>query len=163
MLNKKQIKKLIEDNKLIENYIDLETQLTPNGFDFSAEKIFRIKGKGKLDFSNSERVLPKVEEIIPENSWWFLEKGAYKIRTNEIINLPNNLIAVSFPRSSLLRMNAFTQHGVWDAGFKGKSEFILIVENEQGIEIKENARINQLIFVPIDESEAYDGIYKNIK
>ncbi len=170
MLNKKQIKKLIEEKNLIENYADLEKQLTPNGFDFSVEKIFNIKGKGKLDFSNSERVIPKTEEIKPlkknkedKYGWWFLEKGAYKIRTNEIINLPNNLTAISFPRSSLLRMGVFTQHGVWDAGFEGKSEFILIVENKEGIEIKENARINQLIFIPIDESEAYDGIYKNIK
>lgn len=39
MLNKSQIKKLIEEKKLIESAIDVETQLTPNGFDLTAGAI----------------------------------------------------------------------------------------------------------------------------
>jgi len=37
---------------------------------------------------------------------------------------------------------------------------VLIVGNQQGIKIKQNARIAQLIFLPISEvKEGYNGIY----
>lgn len=170
MLNKKEIEQLIDEKNLIENYINLNKQLTPNGFDLTVGKIFEFDSPGVLDFSNSERVVPEGREIFPkkdkaddEFGWWGLEKGAYKIRTNEKVNLPNNLAALGFSRTTLLRMGALTQNGVWDAGFKGKGEFILTVENSQGIRIKENGRIVQLVFFRVEETEEYSGVYKNLK
>lgn len=169
MLNKEEIKKLIIEDKLIENYINLDIQLTPNGFDLTVGGVFIFEKAGRIDFSNSERFIPELEEIAPikkskedKFGWWILKKGAYKIRTNEIVNLPNNLIALAFTRTSLLRIGAFTQHGVWDAGFSGRGEFILVVENNCGIELKENSRIVQLVFFRINETSTYKGIYKDL-
>lgn len=170
MLNKDEIKLLVDKEKLIENYINLEKQLTPNGFDLTVEKIFKFTGIGRLDFSNRERFIPETEELIPQKlqpldkyAWWNLDKGSYKVRTNEVVNLPSNLVGLMFSRTSLLRMGAFTQHGVWDAGFQGKGEFILVVENLQGIRIKQNARLVQLVFFKINPTENYQGIFKNLK
>lgn len=170
MLNKKEIKELIKQKKLIEGQIDLDVQLTPNGIDLTASKIFAFDKPGALDFSNKERVVPEAKEIIAKKKnpadkfgWWNLKKGIYKIRTNETVNLPNDLVALAFSRTSLLRMGAFTQHGVWDAGFRGKGEFILAVENPKGIKIKQNARVAQLIFLKANETEEYQGIYKNLR
>ena len=167
MLNKVQIEKLVNQNNLIKGYINLDKQLTPNGFDLSVAQIFEFTSSGSLDFSNNERVLPETKEILPKKAtpedkygWWQLEKGVYKVRTNETVSLPNNLIAMAFSRTSLLRMGAFTQHGVWDAGFCGKSEFVLIIENPKGIKLKQNARIAQLVFLSIDETESYKGVYQ---
>jgi len=170
MLNKNEIKNLIEEKKLISNFINLDKQLTPNGFDMTVAQVSEYDGAGCLDFSNNERVIPRTKELVPvkrkpddKYGWWRLKKGAYKIVTNEIVNIPNDLIAVAFTRSSLLRMGAFTQNGVWDAGFTGKSEFILIVENPHGIELKQNARVIQLIFDRVNEvEEGYKGIFKEI-
>jgi len=170
MLNKKQIKKLIEDKDLIKGHINLEKQLASNGFDLTAGEIFSFTQIGRIDFSNKERVIPKGEAIAvvkdkPQDKfgWWNLERGAYKVRTNEEVNLPNDLTALAFSRTSLLRAGAFTHHGVWDAGFCGKGEFILTVENPRGIKIKENARISQIVFFKISETAGYKGIYKNLK
>ena len=169
MLNKQEIKKLINEKKLIEDCIDLETQLTPNGFDLTAGKIYEFDAAGAVDFSNKERVVPDGKELVPEKKngedkfgWWNLKTGAYKIRTNETVNLPNDLVAQAFTRTTLLRMGAFTQHGVWDAGFHGRGEFVLIVGNPLGIKVKQNARIAQLVFLPTKETEGYKGIYNNI-
>lgn len=166
MLNKSQIKKLVTEKKLIENYINLETQLTPNGFDLTVGEIFEFVSAGAVDFSNKERVVPEGKAILPEkqkpgdkHGWWNLAKGVYKIRTNETVNLPNDLTALAFSRTTLLRAGAFTQHGVWDAGFSGSGEFILSVENPSGIKIKQNARVAQLVFLGVDETEGYNGIY----
>jgi deoxycytidine triphosphate deaminase len=146
----------------------LDTQLTPNGFDLTVGAVLEFDTPGSLDFSNKERVVPEGEEIVPQKEnpqdkfgWWNLKKGVYKIRTNEVVNLPADLIAIAFSRTSLLRMGAFTQHGVWDAGFKGRSEFILVVDNPKGIKIKQNARIAQIIFFKINETkQSYQGIYQ---
>ncbi len=144
--------------------------MAPNGFDLTVGKIFEFESAGDIDFSNSERVVPQGKELIPEKikqedtcGWWVLPQGAYKIRTNEAVNLPNNLAALGFTRTSLLRMGALTQNGVWDAGFKGKGEFILVVSNSKGINIKQNARVVQLIFIGLEETEEYQGIFKNLK
>lgn len=169
MLNRKEIQQYIKEQNLITDYPDLEIQLTPNGFDLTVAKVFMFDTEGALDFSNKERKLPEGKEILAKKQksqdkfgWWSLKKGVYKIRTNEVVNLPNNLIALAFSRTSLLRMGAFTQHGVWDVGFRGRSEFILVVENPKGIKLKQNARIAQLIFMRINETDkGYRGIYQN--
>lgn len=170
MLNKDEIRQLVEKDVLVENYINQEKQLTPNGFDLTVEKIFEYNLGGALDFSNKERIIPETKEIFPKKEnlqdkygWWQLKRGIYKIKTNEIVKIPNNLAAFAFSRTSLLRMGAFTQHGAWDAGFRGKSEFILVVENPGGIKIKENARIVQLVFFRVEETEGYKGIYQDLK
>lgn len=167
MLNEKEIVNLIQEEGLVQNYPHLDTQIQPNGFDITVSKIFRFKEGGRIDFSNSEREIPDCEEIEPkkrseedEYGWWKLEDGAYKVMMNERVNLPKDLAALGFPRSSLLRMGAFTQNAVWDAGFSGEGEFILVVENSEGIEIKENARVAQLVFLPLEEvEEGYRGVY----
>lgn len=170
MLNREEIKSLISSKKLIAGFIDLDTQLTPNGFDLTCASVYEFGGPGKADFSNKERLLPECRELLPVKKnpldsfgWWELKKGIYKVRTNEAVNLPNDLIALAYSRTTLLRMGAFTQHGVWDAGFNGKGEFILFVENPSGMSLKQNARVAQLIFEPITHtSEGYQGIYKNL-
>ncbi len=170
MLNKLQIKQLIEKENLIQDYMNLDKQLTPNGFDLTVGKVFEFSSCGSLDFSNKERLLSEEKELFPQKinpedkfGWWQLGPGSYKVRTNEQVSLPNNLIALAFSRTSLLRLGAFTQHGVWDAGFSGKGEFILTVANVQGMRLKQNARIAQLVFLKVDETEGYQGIYNNLK
>ncbi len=171
MLNKEEIERLVKEKGIIEGYIDLNTQLTPNGFDLTAANIFGFNNKGQIDFSNKERILPESDEINPRKlsneekfGWWDLNKGIYKVKTNEIVNLPNDLIAMAFTRTSLLRMGVFTHHGVWDAGFRGRSEFVLVVDNSYGARIKQNARVVQLVFFRINETkEGYNGVYQHKK
>lgn len=170
ILNRESIARLIKENNLVSGYINLDIQLTPNGFDLSCGQVFEFASRGALDFSNSERVVSYEKEVKPRKlkpkdkfGWWNLKKGAYKIRSNETINLHNELIALATPRSSLLRNGVFTQTAVWDAGFKGRSEFILVVENKNGVKIKQNARIIQIVFFRINKTnQGYKGIYQNI-
>jgi len=168
VLNRAQIELFIRNESLISGYPDLETQLTPNGFDLTANKVFEFDSCGSLDFSNKERIIPQTMELLPvkqnpkeETGWWDLKTGAYKIEANEFLRLPKNIIGIAFPRSSLLRMGAFTQTGIWDAGFNGKSEFILVVQNPRGLRLKQNARLIQMVFEKIKAvNKGYQGIYQ---
>lgn len=170
MLNKAEIKQLIEQKQLIQGYLDLALQLTPNGFDLTAGQLYKFNNAGALDFSNQERRLAQAFELTPQKKqaqddfgWWHLKPGAYKVKTNETVNLANNLVALAFSRTSLLRMGGFTQNGVWDAGFCGKGEFLLVVTNSLGLSLKQNARLVQLVFFRVEETEEYQGIYKNLQ
>jgi dUTP pyrophosphatase len=120
--------------------------MTPNGFDLTVKEVHSFTTAGALDFSNKQRQLPECRLVEPrkrdaedEFGWWELAPGAYKVVTNEVVTLPNDLIGMAFPRSSLLRMGAGTQTGVWDAGFSGTSEFLLTVFNPKGVALKQNA------------------------
>ena len=160
MLCKEDIRKLILEKKLIENYIDLEKQLQPNGFDCTLHSIYSLSGEGRIDFDNKERVLPKVKELEFKNDWIYLEKGFYKARINEVINLPNDVAALARPRSTMVRCGVNVLTAVWDAGYRGRSEVGLAVY--RGVWIKKNARIVQLVFFRLSgESEGYKGIYQN--
>lgn len=167
-LSRQEILWRIQKENLIQDFIDLEVQLTPNGFDLTCGWVYEFDSAGAIDFSNRERLIPQGCQILPQKKspedkfgWWQLKQGIYKIKTNEIVNLPFDLIALAFSRSSLLRAGAFTQHGVWDAGFKGRGEFILAVENPFGLQLKQNARIAQLIFLPITKTnKGYQGMYQ---
>ncbi|MEW6329384.1 MAG: deoxyuridine 5'-triphosphate nucleotidohydrolase, partial [Candidatus Micrarchaeota archaeon] len=52
---------------------------------------------------------------------------------------------------------------VWDPGYEGRSESLLVVENARGIKLKRNARLVQLVFVKLagEAREVYSGKYKN--
>ena len=165
-LNRSQLKERIQEDELISNFIDLETQLQPAGFDVTVSEIHKFKDSGKLDFSNGEREIPeteKVETVKKDDGDDFgryrLEEGSYKVVMNEEVDIPENLTGYAFPRSSLLRMGCTVDNAVWDAGYTGTGSFLLIVENDEGVEIKENARVNQLVFERIDSTEGYSGQY----
>ena len=164
MLNNREILKLIREQKLIENCECIAEHITPNGFDLSVESIEEFNGDGTL--LKNGKILPQTEEVMfgdGEDKYW-LRQGVYKVKTREAINMPNNLVGFAFPRSSLLRMGIITQTGVWDAGFKGKSEFALVVTNPFGVSIEIGARIIQICFDWISEvDKGYDGSYQNLK
>jgi dUTP pyrophosphatase len=167
-LNREELRELIEEEGLIQNYVNLETQLTPQGFDLTVDEIHEYQGSGKLDFSNDEREIPDSKPIEPEKKnpeddygWWNLEKGTYKVVMNEKVDIPNNLAGFAFPRSSLLRMGVTIENAVWDSGFTGTGSFKISVDNPEGVEIKENARVNQLVFERVEETEeGYSGKYQ---
>ncbi|MDY6768662.1 MAG: deoxyuridine 5'-triphosphate nucleotidohydrolase [Candidatus Nanohaloarchaea archaeon] len=168
-LHREELRQRIEEDDLIQDYPHLDTQLTANGFDLTAGEIHRYEGSGQLDFSNDERELPETTPIEPEKrdasdeyGWWELDPGVYKIVANETVRLPNDLMAFTVPRSSLLRMGATIDNAAWEAGFEGRGAFMLHVENPEGIAIKENARVNQIVFVPLEGSveDGYDGMYR---
>lgn len=159
-----QIKEKIINEKLVENYIDLMIQLQPNSFEFTIHKIYNIEGTPIIGFDNKNRVLCNYKELKFDNNYIKLDYGIYKILFNEIVNIPNNIFAIGFPRSSLIRVGCDIKTTIWDSGFSGKSEALLIVNNKNGLILQKNARILQLLFCELSTSvkKGYDGIYNKL-
>lgn len=162
MLNDKILRKLIEENGLVTEYLDLDKQLQPSGFDLSLESVEEYLGGGAVDFSNKERVIAETRKVEPdEKDWIHLKKGVYKVIYNEVVKMPLNVAAIARTRSTLLRNGAEVGTAVWDPGYEGRSSSMLTVHNPHGLRLKKDARVAQLIFFETgDVEKGYSGVYQ---
>lgn len=148
-LNREEIRRLILDGDppLVAGYAGLEAQLQPNGFDLTARAVARFVEPGRLGVSDADRVLPEVEALeFGGDGWLWLPPGAYRVTFNEVVSLPPDLMALGRPRSSLLRCGASLHTAVWDAGYRGRSQSLLVVQHPGGLGLERGARVGQLVF-----------------
>jgi dUTP pyrophosphatase len=168
ILNNKMILEHIKNIDMITGYIDLETQLQPNGFDLTIDEISELVhgSLSRLDFDNKNRSIPDTNKIrwleTTDGEVIYLDEGVYKFKVNETIKLPENIMAISIQRSSLMRMLCDTNIGLWDCGYHGSGYSILKVHNPDGITVYRNARIIQVIFMRASTpTDVYKGIYQH--
>lgn len=165
MLSHEELVSLVNNKPpLVEHMIDPDIQIQPNGIELTLHRIELHENSGAIAFDNSERKLPRTKNLdFDSEGWIHLPKGSYKIMFNEIVNIPKNIAATAKPRSSLLRCGATVETAVWDAGYSGRSESLLVVYNENGFKIKKNARVLQLLFFRLGEEvrKGYSGVYQN--
>jgi dUTP pyrophosphatase len=163
VLGKQDILRLIrQEPPLIRDYINLEEQLQPNGFDLTLREVSMIQTGCQIGVSNTQRVLSTLSPLV-FNGVDYLElvAGAYVITFNEIVSLPRNVMALGAPRSSLLRCGVTINMAVWDAGYSGRGQALLVVYNPQSFRVQRNARIAQLVFFEMgDDTEGYSGAYQ---
>ena len=169
ILSKNEIDELMKlDPPLVEDMIDPDTQIQVNGCELTVDRVFAFAGAGSgvgaIAFENSERVLSECTELTfddDDDGWIDLPAGSYKIVSKEIVHIPKDAIAIARPRSSLLRCGVSVETAVWDAGYEGKSECLLIVFNKDGFRMKRGARVVQLLFMMLASgTDGYDGAYQ---
>jgi len=168
ILSKNNILALIQQKPpLIESFVNLEEQLQPNGFDLTLKEVAMIQSVGQIAVSNKNRQISSLCPLVFNGMDNVdLVPGSYIITFNEIVNMPKNLMALGAPRSSLLRCGVTVQTAVWDAGYSGRSQSLMIVYNPYNFRVQRNARIAQLVFFELaEETEGYKGAYQgeNIK
>ena len=118
--------------------------------------------EGRITVDNSQRALPDLAPLAFDGLGFIdLMPGPYIITYNEVVNLPANLMALGRPRSSLLRCGVSIGTAVWDAGYSGRSQSMLVVYNPRGFRLQKNARVMQLIFFELTgPTGGYDGVYQ---
>jgi dUTP pyrophosphatase len=147
---------------LVEGFVNLGEQVQVNGFDLTLRDIAVPQSAGNIPVSTSRRVLPDLSPLVFNGLGSIdLVPGTYIITYNEIVNLPKNIMALGRPRSSLLRCGVTVGTAVWDAGYSGRSQSLLVVYNTRGFRVQKNARLTQLVFFELTgESEGYSGFYQ---
>jgi dUTP pyrophosphatase len=163
VLSKKDIQRLLRQKPpLIEGWIDLEQQVQPNGVDLTLGEVALLQSPGKIAVANSQRLVSDLAPLVFDGLGFIdLMPGAYVITYNEIVHLPKNIMALATPRSSLLRCGVTVNTAVWDAGYSGRSQSLMVVYNPQGFRIQKNTRIVQLVFLGLTrETEGYRGTYQ---
>lgn len=163
ILSRQDILALIQaDPPLVESYLDLDAQLQTNGFDISLRSVSEFTSSGKLALDNRNRVLSQQKKLeFSPDGVIHLAPGVYSIIYNEIVHLPKDIMALGLSRSSLLRCGASLHTAVWDAGYSGRSESMLVVYNPLGLNLEKDARVLQLVFSKLTgKSRGYEGQYQ---
>jgi dUTP pyrophosphatase len=163
VLSQQDIQRLLKKKPpLIEGCIDLEKQLQPNGIDLTLRQIALLQSSGRIAAEDSQRLVSELSPLVFDGMGFIdLVPGAYIITYNEVVNLPKNIMALARPRSSLLRCGVTVGTAVWDAGYSGRSQSLMVVYNPQGFRLQQNARIAQLIFMRLSQkTEGYQGAYQ---
>lgn len=145
---------LVEKNKLVENLCERElTNPEGCGFDLCLGKVHTISGKGFMglverDSANSEQIL----EFNPTKSQSITIKPgeSYLVTTAEKVNIPENLTANMWLRSTLYRSGIILSGGNVAPGYSGELSFLLYNAGQAEMEIELGARIVHIMFYQID-------------
>jgi len=179
-LGSEEIKRLIIEENLVSNYVDLDTQLQPDGFDLTVNKIEEYCSAGII--LKDTKFLPVMKEIELTNcimtgfdnpeltnktkdlgarKIWYLHKGVYLLYFNEEIKLPKSISAIHIQRSTLARCGSFSIVGTWDMGYNGKGCTMIEVCNPHGLVLEKNTRIVKMHFITVaGEGKLYNGSYQ---
>ena len=163
VLSSKEIHHLLQQKPpLVEGCIDLEQQLQPNGIDLTLREIALLQSSGKIAVEDSQRQVSDLAPLVFDGLGFIdLVPSAYIITYNEIVHLPQDIMALARPRSSLLRCGVNIGTAVWDAGYSGRSQSLMVVYNPQGFRLQQNSRIVQLIFLRLSQkTKGYQGAYQ---
>ncbi len=147
---------------LIGDYFSLDDQLQTNGFDLTLKEVGDLATPGSMGQGTECREVSKSRPLIFDQSGWLqLSAGSYLITFNEVVALPLDLMALGRPRSSLLRSAVSIHTAVWDAGYQGRSQALMVVHHSQGYRVQRGARLMQLVFFRLGTgvTQGYQGKY----
>ena len=163
VLDRESIRQLISGpEQLLEGYIDLDTQLQPNGVDLTVSEIRQLTSAGEVGPGPEPATLAESRPLkFDDHGVVHLPRGAFVVVLNEVVNLPRDIMALARPRSSLLRSGASVHTAVWDAGYRGRSQVLLTVHNPLGYRVARSARVVQMVFMPLSRpTDGYSGRFQ---
>jgi deoxycytidine triphosphate deaminase len=123
-LGAKELLQLVKEKKLMEGLCDREmTSPEGAGFDIRIGELYKLKGKGFMGVA--ERETPEVELVAKYREGSItratLEPEVYYLmKTVEKVNMPEDLLAISTPRSTLFRSGVFIFGGQIPPGYSGE-------------------------------------------
>ena len=113
------------------------------------------------DLTNEFRSLPRTEELTWRgNEPLLLKAGAYLITYSEEIAVPLDCAGLVLPRSSLLRCGTTLHSALWEPGYRGRGQGLMLVHHP--IALHPKARVAQYIQISLETAAvvAYTGAYQ---
>ena len=155
-LNRDQILSLIKKNNIISKKTLINHQIQPASFDLTlSEKCYRIKASF---IPNNIKISKVIKELslttINLNQNVLLEKNCiYLCELNEQLNLPDDIMGKSNPKSTTGRLDIFTriitekgrEYDYVNYNYKGKL-YLEIIPQSFSIILKKNTSLNQMRF-----------------
>ncbi|RMF90673.1 MAG: dCTP deaminase [Methanobacteriota archaeon] len=143
----------IRTQNLIEGYLPEAVQGA--GVDLRIHRLYELRGGGFI--GREERRLPEVVE----QSFTLKPGQYYLLSTMERVNMPEDLVAFMFNRSSLFRCGASLRTAVIDPGYHGELTVGIKNEGTEEIHLEEGARVLQLVFALVKGgTRRYEGRYQ---
>jgi deoxycytidine triphosphate deaminase len=156
----KSILKKIRNGEIIKHLSQREVNNPEGvGFDLQIASLSEISSDcGSLKISTRRTPSHKSIEVNSDNCW-LLEPGkTYLASTKEEFDLPIDLAAIFFPRSTLFRSGVAFYSSVLPPGYVGPMTFALINQHSQPFEIELGARFAHVVIHSVTgDIELYRG------
>jgi dCTP deaminase len=136
VLNDREIENRIRQGMLITGDYDIKL-VTPNGYDVRADMI-RFSGIEKKEFAD------------------IASSRHFYISTMETINLPPDITAQIWIRSSYARKGIIGSFGFIDAGFRGQLTLSFYNASEDFVRISRGDRVAQVVFLAMTSAADRD-------
>jgi len=165
----KKLLKLVKKKKLIENLSERELKNPEGaGFDIRIGELYEVKGKGFLGVEEREtpeiKLIAKVDEkkskttTLPPPAVFLRPRTYYLMKTIEKLNLPENLLALFTPRSTLYRSGVYIFGGQTAPGYKGELTTGIFNFRDEKFELEMGARVMHIMFFEVKgKSNLYHG------
>lgn len=156
------LKKLVKEKKLVENLSERELKNPEGaGFDLRIGELYEIQGKGFL--GTEERKTPSVKLVAKFDPGTLQKtilrpKTYYLMKTVEGLNMPQDLLAIFTPRSTLFRSGVYIFGGQTAPGYQGGLTVGIYNFGEEEFELEMGARVLHVMFFEIKgKSSLYRG------
>jgi len=162
ILGIKELLKLVKEKKLVEKLSERELKNPEGaGFDIRIGELYQVKGEGFLGIG--ERETPEIKLIAKydekKTKKVLLEpKTYYLMKTIEKLNLPENLLALFTPRSTLYRSGVYVFGGQTAPGYQGGLTMGIYNFRAEPFELEMGARVIHIMFFEVKgKSNLYRG------
>ena len=154
--------KLVKTKKLVENLSKRELKNPEGvGFDLRIGELYKVKGEGFL--GEEERKTPKIElaaryDKKKKKKVILQPKIYYLMKTLERLNMPENLLALFTPRSTLYRSGIYIFGGQTAPGYRGELTTGIYNFSNKRFELEMGSRVIHLMFFEVKgKSSLYRG------
>jgi len=161
-----ELHKLVKEKKLVENLSERELNSPEGaGFDIRIGELYEVKGKGFLGVE--ERETPDVELVAkfdPQNVLKVTLKPRtyYLLKTIENVNMPNDILAISTPRSTLFRSGVYIFGGQVPPGYRGGLTMGIYNYRDEEFELELGSRVLHIMFFQVKgEANLYKGQWQD--
>lgn len=162
VLGVSELLKLVKEKKLVENLCQRELKSPEGaGFDLRIGELYEIEGKGFLGIEERKtplvKLIAKFDSEIPKNI--FLKpKTYYLIKTVEKLNMPQDLLALFTPRSTIFRSGVYIFGGQTAPGYKGELTVGIYNFGNEEFELEMGSRVIHIMFFEVKgKSNLYQG------
>lgn len=163
IFNGNDIKKLIEEEKILENCN--KEYISSSACDISmSNEILKIKKTFKpIDLSQPENIDNMYEKIIIKEDYNFKPNEVIFVILNEKVKLPSNMVAHIRPRTSLSRLGIVINFQHINSGYEGVLNIAMYNLSPNTYKIKSGMRIGQIVFEELTDGVTDDLLYYNKK
>jgi deoxycytidine triphosphate deaminase len=147
---------------LIQNIPD-DFQIEGCTVDLRIDKVFRHRGLAKLFVDKRET--GKTQEIFPRNNLLYIPAGVpILVQTMEIINMPNDLLMVPGPRTTMFRSAIMMNMTFTNPGYFGPLTFLAVNTQQMDVPVERGFRMAQVAFAEVKGSNiGYSGLWQGGK
>lgn len=155
--------RLVKERKLVENLSKRELKNPEGaGFDLRIGEIYSINGHGFLGIEERSTPNAKLLAKVGRDKKFILKPGDFVLmKTIENVNLPEDLLMLTFPRSTLYRSGVLFLATQCAPGYSGKMVYALKNVGSADFELELGARIVHVVFLKISgKGSPYRGQWK---